>query len=178
MRLRPVTSIGVAGLLALSVACAVASSPSKRGGVATSVTTAPACLQLSPPCPPVVAPTALEGEWDESAVGFTLLPPPAGVTPAVDATDAVDIGWKEGGADGTSQQATLALLPKGGSFAQDVLVWVVRYDGYCGSPVGNPRFNSHEGKCFVQSSFTMIDAGTGEFIVSWTRPDPSPSPSP
>jgi hypothetical protein len=142
------------------------------GGVAYQVTASPTnppdCKDVTPPCPETRPETVLDSVWEESAIGFLFLPPSQGALPDIDVTEALNIAWKEGGVLGTSQQATLALVPKGGDFAADVLVWIVRYDGACISPLGGHR-GKHTDECAVQPYWTIINAETGDFIMSWTR---------
>ena len=128
------------------------------------------CLTLSPPCPPKQPEERLESPESNEAIGFTFVPPPNDAKPDISAEEAMNIAWQEGGYDGTSQTPTLVLVPKGGDFDHDTLVWVIRYDGYCflpSRPIGvtpSPPF------CQIRSAYTMIDGETGDFIVSWTPP--------
>ncbi len=131
---------------------------------------APDCHTLDPPCPPSESPQRLISPMDESVIAFLFLPPPPAVEPVIDAAEAVDIAWQEGGFGGTSQQATLALIPPGDDFTADILAWIVRYEGYCSHPVGIAG-DENEGECVYQPNFTLIDATTGDFIMSWTRPE-------
>jgi len=160
MRSGGVLGGGVALILVLGVACASRSDVSGLSG------SDPSCRTASPPCPPVAAPSTLGSEINDSA-GFKLEPPDSR-QPLIDASEAMDLAWKEG-VEATSQQAILALVPRGGSFKTDTLVWLVRYEGYCAVPIGPPR-GGHNPTCYMQPYFTLINAETGEFIASWTRP--------
>jgi hypothetical protein len=82
----------------------------------------------------------------------------------------MDIAWQEGGVRGTRQQATLALIPKGGDYPVDVLVWIVRYDGACLMAVGRPDTGQNR-QCVHQPYWTVIGAQMGNFIMSWTEPE-------
>jgi hypothetical protein len=168
-------AVGTAALLASGIAYAVdRSSPGYHGEIKQGSRPAADCQQADPPCPETLPAATLSTNWDEGAVGFQFVAPPDGVQPKIDSTEAVNIAWAESPAASTSQQATLVLIPKGGNFPSDVLAWVVRYDGYCalahrGTPIdGKPLPDQ---TCHNQPLFTMIDASTGEFIVSWTRAD-------
>jgi hypothetical protein len=163
--------IVIAGVLVLVGGIAYGVSRPLSDGEVHGLRPAPNCRELSPACPEVLPPIVLELPWAEDAIGFRFEPPPADADPSVDAEEAVNIAWQEGGVDGLAQQATLALVPRGGQFPADALVWIVRYDGHCLTPVGAySDSETHEGKCFYQPFFTIIDAGSGEFIMSWTRP--------
>jgi hypothetical protein len=131
---------------------------------------APDCHSLTPSCPETIPQAVLEAPWFERAIAFQFLPPPQGTTPLIDASEALDIAWQEGGVLGTKQQATLALVPRGGDFPIDVVVWIVRYDGACITPSGRPGVTP-DTPCQQQPYWTVIDAVTGDFILSWTRPE-------
>jgi len=99
--------------------------------------------------------------------GLILEPPPDGRVPQIGASEAMDTAWKEV-VEATNQLAILALFPKEEQFKVDTLVWLIRYEGYCAVPVAPPRADSVQ-TCYEQLYFTLINADTGDFIVSWTR---------
>jgi hypothetical protein len=47
-------------------------------------------------------------------------------------------------------------------------VWVIRYDGPCEAPLGAPFVK--RGDCTLEPHFSMVDARTGDFLLTWTRP--------
>ncbi len=170
MKWRWLGIVAVVAAAFVGIAIAVQSSPRSPYGEEThGPRPAPDCTTLSPPCPEIKQSNFLDKEWLESAVSFRFEPPPQDATPAVSDRDAVNIAWQEGGSDGSSEHAILVLIPKGGDFPEDTLAWVIRYENHCFVPHGNPAIPTHPG-CSYQPSFTMIDASTGAFIVSWTRP--------
>jgi hypothetical protein len=177
MRAKVVLAVTAAALLAGGIAFGIGvASHQERppmfysGGETHGPRPAPNCRELDPPCPEVKPPIALNSSWEEDRLAILFEPPPEDAVPALDADEAVDVAWQEGGVEATSQQAILALVPEGDDFRVDVLVWIIRYEGYCFTSIGNPRSGPHERRCSYQPYYTMIDAETGEFIMSWTAP--------
>lgn len=165
MRARTFAAAAAALLLVGGFAYAASSGPDRPpmfySGTMHGDRPAPHCLTLTPPCPPAAPHGALSAEWMEPEIGMRFLAPLPGAVPAVDPTEALDIAWQEGGIVGTSQQATLAVVPAGGSFPLPVLVWVVRYDGGCIAPAGRPSSTSQVTQCQRQPYWTVIDAESG-----------------
>jgi len=164
----------IAALGVLVFALAVSGSGEQRkpyAGVTHGPRPAPDCLTLSPPCPPKQPEERLAEAEANDLIGFTFAPPPPDAKPPVDADEAMDIAWQEGGSAGESQTPTLVVVPKGGDFAKDTLVWIIRYDGssFCPSTVVRASPPVH-GTCQIRPAFTMIDAESGDFIISWTPP--------
>jgi hypothetical protein len=128
------------------------------------------CRTADPPCPP-------SKDWVELAEGFDFtdqltFAPPAGSSPLIDAKEAEDIAWLEDATtpDAKEQQAQLAMLPAGGNFSEDTLVWLVRYTGACLSPsiIANWPKDRPKPKCTNSTWTTVIDANTGDFIYGFT----------
>jgi hypothetical protein len=137
-------------------------------GIGRGLAASDSCFEETPPCPSALDPTELDAPWQDNLVGLAFSPPPTGSEPAVSASDALDIAWKESAIDAKQQQAILALAPKGGTFPDDLLVWIVRYDGGCVEPIGGRVGGKHPG-CAVMPVWTMIDATTGEFLITWAH---------
>jgi hypothetical protein len=53
----------------------------------------------------------------------------------------------------------------------------VQYNDYCDTPRGGYSYQKRDHGCHYRPLFTAIDAGTGDFIMSWTRPEPTPTPT-
>lgn len=129
--------------------------------------TAPDCRRVSRQCPEALPPIVLDAQWAEPGLQFTFAPPGGGARPAIEAGTAINVAWEEGGLVGRSQQAILAIVPRGAAFPEDRLVWVIRYDGPCEAPPSPPF--ERQPNCGVEPHFTMLDAGTGEVLLTWTR---------
>lgn len=94
------------------------------------------------------------------------------VDPLVTAEEAENIAWQEDGStpDAKAQQAQLSLMPAGGNFPVDTLVWDIHYTGACIQPsivLSWPKDLPRPG-CTNTTSDTVIDANTGEFIYGYT----------
>jgi hypothetical protein len=164
------------GVVGLAIAAATVTAVLAGGGPQDSKADgvhgprpAPDCTTLVPACPSVQPPAPLQAATDYDTSGFQLLPPPAEAKPNIDGYEAADIAWQEQGYGGDVQQPTLALIPAGGTFSSDTLAWLIIYPGACSLPVGAIGSEGTEGQdCLVQPGYTLIDAQTGEFLVSWT----------
>jgi hypothetical protein len=114
--------------------------------------------------PRMLPPARLSSRESHDAVGFILDPPPEAGRPMVSSQRAVRIADRNGAGPAETEQPILALLPAGGMFAHDTLVWVVRLDGTCvlmHGPAGPPFM------CGMQSDI-LIDATTGRFIAAYS----------
>lgn len=172
MKRLAVASLIIAGVGFAVLAVAEAGSPPPYGASADGPYGSPApsqppdCHSIDPPCPP-----SAPAEAAVSTFGFAgqlvMVPPQADDAPALMAGVAEDFAWAQdgGGAGAAVQTPVLAVLPAGGNFPSDVLVWVIKYtdiDCVMGSaPVGMSPSCNH-------TWTTVIDANTGEFIYGYT----------
>jgi hypothetical protein len=112
MRTRIAVALGALAAVALSVIAfrAVVDRPPTQAPRAQQT---PDCLTLARACPEVLPSVMLHARWQESRLSLLLVPPPAGVDPAIGAVRAIDIAWRGGGLVGGSQQAILSWPRKG-----------------------------------------------------------------
>jgi hypothetical protein len=126
------------------------------------------CLNDDPPCPYPQEPLTLQGEEIHHDVGWIFGPPPGGSEPPVSVAEALDLGWKDAAfASGGTVQPILALLPKGGTFGADTLVWVLRYDDAC-VPVHGPPELMKAPACGATQWNVILDASSGAFIAGYS----------
>lgn len=113
----------------------------------------------------MLAPTTLASPESNGDVGLNVVPPPPGATPAVSPAEAIAAAGVPANSART-EQAIPALVPAGGTFHHDTLVWVVRLDDACiradGVRPGPPAI-----QCGRQVE-TIVDATTGEYIEDFT----------
>jgi hypothetical protein len=126
----------------------------------------PDCHALDPPCPPALPVEELTSELS-FADQLVMTPPPSDVVPSMTPEAAADYAWAQdgGGSGAAAQKPLLALLPAGGNFPVDILVWVIQYTGIdcvmSSAPLGGSPSCNH-------TWTTVIDANTGEFIYAYT----------
>jgi hypothetical protein len=135
-------------------------------------TTAPTTTSESPP-PPLNTVTVVGGSG-ESSLGFTYAPP-TDENNDLDPKQALASAWSIEGAPGdpTGAEATLAAVtwPEFGVSGD---VWVITYSGTCALVFGPPgkSDSSHgDGSCNAEPFATVVDAHTGDYLVSYQAPD-------
>jgi hypothetical protein len=111
---------------------------------------------------------ATDGPIDDANVA--LAPLPAGYAPGISSDEALKLAFEQ---LGPAASPTGALVYLGASQALDpssggVAVWVVTYEGVCGSPGSSTEAQLQAGPdCFRNTLSIALDAATGEFIVAW-----------
>jgi hypothetical protein len=146
--------------------------------VINGIRPAPDCHTLTPACPPSLQSGDLLTALDLPT--FLLNPPGQHGATAIDAANAENIAWQEGGGFGDSQQALLTLLPAGGSITcgeqpvacggevtTDTLVWAVRYFNGCAYPSGVGDEGVMPSPICGITTTVLIDANTGDFISAF-----------
>lgn len=124
------------------------------------------CLTLVPPCPPALPAAVLTAEETHREVGW-IFAPPGLVQPDISATTALAIAWPDAAfTEPTVVLPILALLPKGGTFDSDALVWILRFQNAC-VPVHGPP-GADLPKCGGAEWNVIVNADSGDFIAAYS----------
>ena len=119
----------------------------------------------------ILPPTSLHAPESHPLVGFDF-EPPGSATPKISADRAIAIANRGDAPPAESEQAILAIVPAGGTFPHNTLVWLVRFEGACVSVHGQPIPDATPGNTISgvecgRRQDVIVDATTGRDFGSY-----------